>query len=94
VLGALDRLPIHHERNGVFGLRDAVVRLACRDSGRSARDDTGWDREILKNPAADIDMMRGQVIAERVFSSFCRRTLQSTNLISESFPAQARNVSS
>lgn len=63
MLGALDRLPVNHKSYGIFGLWNTVVRLAGSDSGGRASDDAGRDRDILKDPAADVDVVRREVIA-------------------------------
>lgn len=63
VLGTLDRLPIYEESDGVLGVVDTVVRLSCRDSGGCARYDPCGDGFILQDPAADINVMGGEVVA-------------------------------
>lgn len=58
VLGALDRLPVHKQRDGILGVVHAVVRLARGYSCRSARDYPGRDGLVLQDPAADINVVR------------------------------------
>lgn len=61
---ALYRLPVDEEGNRILGLRDTVVRLASGNSSCSACDDACGNGEILQNPAADINMVRGKVVAK------------------------------
>ena len=58
VLGTLDRLPVHEEGDGVLGVVNAVVGLACRDPRGCARYDPCGDGFILQDPAADVNVMR------------------------------------
>lgn len=63
VFGAFDGLPVDEERDGVLCLWHTVVRLACSDACCRARDNTSGDGNVLQDPAADIDVMRREVIA-------------------------------
>ena len=58
VLGAADRLPVDEERDRVLRLGNTVVWLARCDACCSTCDDARGDRLVLKNPAADIDVVR------------------------------------
>ena len=63
VLWALQRLPVHKERNGILGLGHAVVGLAGGNTGGRARNNTSGHGLTLHDPAVDIDVMRVQVVA-------------------------------
>lgn len=58
VPGALDRLPIHKKSNGVLSLRYAIVRFTSGNPRGGAGDYTGWNGDVLKDPTADIDVVR------------------------------------
>ena len=57
------RLPVDEKRDRVLGLRDAVVGCGGRDAGGGARGDARGDREVLQDPAADVDVVGGEVVA-------------------------------
>ena len=97
VPAARERLPVDEERDRILGLWHAVVRLAGGDARRRARYNPRRDGFALHDPAVDIDVMRGKVIAGfRMLSCTIQIELwmTRTHLISESLPAHARNVSS
>lgn len=63
VLGALERLPVDEQGDRVLRLWHAIVRLAGRDARRGACNDARRHRVALHDPAVDIDMVRGEVVA-------------------------------
>ena len=96
MLRTAQRLPVDEKRDRVLGLGNTVVRLARRDTGRSARNNACWDGLVLQDPAANVDVVRRKVVARKSLS-LKRKEVEievCSNLISESFPAHARNVSS
>jgi len=64
MLWAFDGLPVDQQRNGVFCLRNTVVRLTGRDACCRTGDDAGGNGYVLKHPAADINVMGREIIAE------------------------------
>lgn len=54
---ALDRLPVHKECDGIFRLRNTIVRFACGDAGRGACHNAGRDSDVLQDPAANINVV-------------------------------------
>lgn len=60
---ALHGRPVDQERNRVLCLRNTVVRLACGDARGGTGDDARRDGDAIEDPAADVDVMRGKVIA-------------------------------
>ena len=68
-LRRLDGLPVHHEGNGVLGLRNAVVRLGCCNAGRSRCNDASRVRLILQHPCTDVNVVGRQVVADLLLVS-------------------------
>jgi hypothetical protein len=66
MLGALDRLPVDEQSDRVFGLRDTIVRLAGGNASRGTGNDAGWDCDVLKDPAANIDVMGRKIVTSMV----------------------------
>lgn len=62
---ALHGLPVDEQRDRVLGLRDAVVGCGGCDAGGGARGDACGDGEVLQDPAADVDVVGGEVVAGR-----------------------------
>ena len=63
VLRARERLPVDEECDRVLRLGHAVERLARRDTSRSAGRDACGYRAPLHEPAVNVDMVRGEVVA-------------------------------
>lgn len=63
---ALRGHPVNQKRDGILSLRNAIVRRASCDASGSARDDARRDGDAIKNPAADIDVVRRKVIALKI----------------------------
>ena len=63
VLWAFERLEVDQERDRVLSFGDTIVWFAGGNPGGSAGYHTSGDRDILEDPAADINMMRREVIA-------------------------------
>lgn len=63
VMRTRKRLPIHKERDRIFSVFDAVVRLAGGDARRRTRYNTRRHGLALQDPAADVDVMRREIIA-------------------------------
>lgn len=57
-------LPVDEEGDRVLGLRHAVVRLARGDARGRARDDARRRHLVLHDPAADVDVVRGEVVRD------------------------------
>lgn len=57
VMRTRKRLPIHKERDRIFRVFDAVVRLAGGDARRRTRYNPRRDGLTLQDPAADVDVM-------------------------------------
>jgi hypothetical protein len=57
-------LPVDKQGDGVLGLGNTVVRLASRNTGGGTGDDTSREHAILDDPTADVDVVRGKVVAE------------------------------
>lgn len=66
MFGALDRLPINKEGDGVLGLRYAVIRVTGCNTRGCTSNYAGRDGEILKNPAAYINVVGREVITFRM----------------------------
>jgi hypothetical protein len=60
-------LPVNQESNGVLGLRDAVIRLASGNTCRRACNDASRIHLILDEPAADVNVVRVEVIAITIY---------------------------
>jgi len=55
---ALDGLLVDKQSDSILCLRYTIVRLARRNTCCSAHDDACRDGLILKDPAADVDVVR------------------------------------
>lgn len=67
VVRALERLEVDHEGDGVLGVGDTLERLASGDTGSGTGNNTSGDGDVLKNPATDVHVVRGEVVAiERI----------------------------
>ena len=51
-------MPVDEKRDGVFGLRNTVVRLARGYTRGGASHDAGGNGLVLQDPTTNIDMMR------------------------------------
>lgn len=65
MFGTLEGLPVNQESDGVLGLGHTVVGLACGNTRRGAGNNTSGHSNILQNPAADVDVMRREIVARR-----------------------------
>jgi len=57
-------LPIDQKSDGVFRLRNTIIRFACGDTGGCTGDYANWNRDVLENPAANINVVRREVVAK------------------------------
>lgn len=64
VLGTLDRLPVHQERDRVLRLGNAVVGRAGGNARRGAGHHAGGVGLVLQHPAAYIDVVAGQIVGD------------------------------
>lgn len=63
VFRAFNGLPVDKEGDRVFGLWDTIVRFASCDSCCCTGDNSSWNSNVLKNPAAYVNMVGGQIVA-------------------------------
>lgn len=94
MLGARERLPIDQKSDSILSLWYAIVWLAGRNPSRRTSHNTSWDSLALHDPAVDIYVVRRQIVTGLSSATSFPTGTKALYLMSESFPAHARNVSS
>lgn len=71
---ALRGHPVDEKRDGILSFWDAIVRRTRCDASGGARDNACRNGDAIKNPAADIDVVRRKVVTFSIIEGEEQRT--------------------